>query len=330
MRYNDLIANLRKKEIASVYLFSGEETYLKEEVIEKISEILLNSENKDFNYDLIYADESNAQEIIYKAASLPFLSDKRLVIVKRADKLEQVEQKKLIAFLQKPVATTCLIFVTTGKVNLKTAFYANLGEVGESVVFWPLFDNQVPVWVKSKIKEKNKTITEDAVAYLQEAVGNELMKLSSQIEKLVIYSGANNKITLAEVKEVIADIKSVDIYKMIDAISEKNKAISLKILSKLIQEGEEPVKLLWNIAFRFRNFLKAQILLERKVAPKDVTSQLGINNFLDKNFIKQTNNFSKYKIIEEFKNILKADISLKTGTDDPQLILELLVLRLCE
>ena len=98
MRYQDLMVKLKRKDVASVYLFSGEETYLKEEVVEKIDKILLNPEYKDFNYDLLYADETDAQTIINRVASLPVLSEKRLVIVKRVDKLEQAGQKKLVKF----------------------------------------------------------------------------------------------------------------------------------------------------------------------------------------------------------------------------------------
>ncbi len=329
MKYNDLISKLKRKEIASVYLFSGDETYLKEEAIRKITQILITDAYREFNYDLVYADEVGAKEIINKAASLPFLSDKRLVVVKRVERLKEAEQKKLLAFLESPPDTTCLIFVATGRVNLKGGFYSSLSDVGESVIFWPLFNNQVPSWIKDKLKENGKTIAEEAIFYLQEAVGNDLMDLNNQIEQIVIYSGANSRITLDDIKQATPDIRVGDIYEMIYAIGERDKTRSLKILNKLFQKGEEPVSLLWKITFRFRKFLQARDLLEQKVSYKDITDRLGIKTFLDKNFIKQTRNFSKGELIGGFQNIFEADRDIKTGRKNSHLVMELLILRLC-
>lgn len=332
MKYQDLTVKLNKKEIAPVYLFSGEETYLKEDALRKITEILLpQGNNVEFNYDLIYGDESGAaQAVINRAESLPVLSEKRLVVVKRTEKFKQPDQEKLLVFLTSPSPTTCLIFVASDRVNLKGGFWAALADIGESVVFWHLFDEQVFSWLKYRVKEKGKAISEEAISYLEEAAGNDLMELDNQINKLIIYSGTKKSITLEEVKKLTPDIKVGDVYEMINAIGERKKALSLRILNKLIQEGEEPLKLLSSITYRFRKFMEAQNLLQHKYPPPEINRRLGINTFLDRDFIKQTNNFSKQKIVENFKDILKANIELvKAGKKEAQLILELLILRLC-
>jgi DNA polymerase III subunit delta len=331
MKYQELMIQLKQKTIAPFYLFSGEETYLKEDALQKITGALLTAENREFNYDLIYADEHGAAEsVINRVSSLPFAVAQRMVVVKRAEKFKQADQAKLLGFLNHPVLTACLIFVTTDRVNLKTGFWSQLGKIGESVEFWPLFDSQIASWIREKAREKGKAIAAEAISYLARAVGNDLMELDNQISQLIIYCDVNKTITLEDVKKLTPDIKTGDVYEMINAIGEKEKKMSLSILDKLLQEGEEPLKLLSNISFRFRKFMEARHLLDEKCPASDINRQLGINTFLDRDFLKQANNFSKKEITAKFKDILKADIELvRAGKKDAQLIMELLVLKLC-
>ncbi|MFH1784008.1 MAG: DNA polymerase III subunit delta [bacterium] len=329
IKYSELLSGIRRGDIAPVYLFSGDEAYLREEAIRRMEESLLGDCGREFNYDLIYADEAGITDIMNAASSLPFLSKKRLVVVKRLEKLKQAAQKKLLEFLEDPVETTCLVLVVGARINKTSEFFGKLSRKAVSVVFWPLFDNEVIPWIQNASRKRAKTISTEAAAYLKEYVGNDLFRLGNQIDQVIMYTGERKSIGLKDVEDVTADIRVGDIYEMIDAIGARQKGRSLKILNKLLEKGEEPVSILWHITARLRKFLEAQELMRKNIPYMQLARQLGINTFMDKNFQKHAGSFSETKLMESFSDMLEVDRDIKTGRKNSRLTLELLILRLC-
>ncbi|TET42598.1 MAG: DNA polymerase III subunit delta, partial [Elusimicrobia bacterium] len=91
IKYKELITKLNRKKIADCYFFCGEENYLKQEAILLLKKMLIGPEAQDFDFGLFYAEDTSAREAISLAETYPFMSKKRLVVVKDIDKFTESE-----------------------------------------------------------------------------------------------------------------------------------------------------------------------------------------------------------------------------------------------
>ena len=97
MKYGELLKDIQSGHLEAVYLFIGEEDSLKEEALHKISEVLVDPETKDFNYDMFYGGENDAASAVDIATSFPMMADRRLVILRDIQHCSPKEKKELLS-----------------------------------------------------------------------------------------------------------------------------------------------------------------------------------------------------------------------------------------
>ncbi|HEA47411.1 MAG TPA: DNA polymerase III subunit delta [bacterium] len=171
MRYQDFIREINAGRIGPVYLFSGEEEYLKEDALRRIKEALIKSAFLQFNYDLLSGKEISGTELLNKLLTLPVGEGKRLIVIRDAQKLNPFAKERIIEYLESPSRTSCLI-LWAPKVDLRKKFYATIEKQGESVTFYPLRNRELSLWVRDHLFRGKKRISVNALNLLIERVGN--------------------------------------------------------------------------------------------------------------------------------------------------------------
>jgi len=322
---------LKRGDVANSYFFCGEEEYLKQEVILLLKEILIAPEGESFDFGLLYAEDTSVREVVSLAETYPFMSKKRLIVVKDIDRFRESEIKEIIDYLKKAASFTCLVLVSekVKREELDRKAYKNISSLCETVIFWRLFDSEIPAWIKDKIHRAGKIITEEAAHYLFGEAGNSLLSLSGEIEKLLIYAADKKRVTLDNVERLIGRSKSESVFDLLRAITQKNLKLSLEILSKLTETGEKPTVILARIAKRVRQIIVARELLDQKMPPAKVIGEVGLHPFFDKDFVSQIQHFEGKELWNSFKDLLRADWEIKVGKKPANLVLELLFLNLC-
>jgi DNA polymerase-3 subunit delta len=331
IKYQELIAELNREKISSCYFFCGEEDYLKQEAILMLKGRLIEPGAEEFDFGLLYAEDTSARETISLAETFPFMSKKRLIVVKDIDKFAESQLKEIIEYLKKPPSFTCLV-LGTEKVKreaLDRGVYKTISSLCETVLFWRLFDWEILGWIEDKISREGKIMSREAAHYLFVEVGNNLLDLSGEIEKLLIYIGDRKEITLDDVEHLVGRSRSNSIFDLLRAITQKNSKYSLEILSKLIESGEKPVEILVRIAKRYRQIIRAKELLNQKMVPPRIVEEVGLNPFFDKDFTFQIQHFHWKELLNNFHCLLRADWEIKVGKKPAELVLELLILDLC-
>jgi len=331
IKHEELIAGLRKGKIANCYFFCGEEAYLKREAILILKDTLIRPGAEDFDYRVLYAEDSSAKEVISLAETYPLASKMRLMVVRDIDRFAESELKEIIKYLKRPASFTCLVLTSdkAKKETLNQGIYKAISALCETVIFWRLFDSQIPGWIKDKMSKEGKTIYPEAVQYLFAEVGNSLLDLSGEIEKLLIYTRNNKEVTLADVEQSIGRSRTDSIFDLLRAITRKDSRHSIEILAKLLESGEKPVRILARISERIRQIILAKELLEQKVLPSKIIEEVGLHPFFDKDFISQIQYFSMEELLSSFDNLVRADWEIKVGKKPAEFVLELLILNLC-
>src|SRR4030065_504803 len=113
MKYAELIRSLNQGKILPLYLFYGEEEFLVQEALDLITKKVVDPGAKDFNFNVLYCRDTSVSELVNLAQTLPFLSEKRLVIAKEIDAFKAVDLVKLAPYLNDPSPSTCLVMVSS-------------------------------------------------------------------------------------------------------------------------------------------------------------------------------------------------------------------------
>jgi len=154
-----VLKQLEKGQLSPVYLFYGPNEFRLERALSRIRETFIPETSRDFNFRIFYGDKTEPADIMDTARSLPFMSHSRLIIVRRTEGLSPAALESYIPYLDRPVESTCLIFVSS-KTDFKRKFYRKIRELGQAVNFKKLSERQVIPWIKKTAKNwisKSKT-----------------------------------------------------------------------------------------------------------------------------------------------------------------------------
>ncbi|KNZ68835.1 DNA polymerase III subunit delta [Thermincola ferriacetica] len=340
MSYQALMNSLKRKVVLPVYLFWGEETFLLEEVLAKFKYQLIPPDVRDFNMDVVEGKNVSPEDIVRLATTLPFMSDKRVVIIENADlfkaqkktgeKSDQAKSQEelLIEYCKQPLDTTCLIF-TSDSVDRKKKLFKAVQETGMAVEFTPLKDTELNDWVENRINGMGKNIETEAVDELVAAVGSNLRMLDAELRKLFNYTGERKVINREDVLQLVSKTTNLSIFELVDAVGERNSQKAIQLMREMIIYGEPPVRLLFMVAKHFRTLLQAKTLYLTGYAEKQVATQLQIHPYVARKCVRQSKNFSREELEQALEKILETDISIKTSYREPVLALELLFVNLC-
>lgn len=329
MKYGELLAQIEKGQFAPVYLFVGEEDFLKEEAIRRIKAALVDSITQNFNLDVFYGGEGEVTRVVNVASSPPLLAQRRLVILKEINRLSPSDRRVLLSYVQNPSPTTCLLLVGP-KVDLEKGFFRQLSQQTVTVIFWRLFEEQIPDWIRERVREKGKRISSQAAGLLQEKVGNDLWTLDNEIEKLMLYVGPREQIELEDVNLVTGGWRMDTVFNLSDAIGDRDLVRALHVLGQLLESGESPTVLVTMLTQYFASLLRVKELDKASKSPQEVARLANIRAFLIKDYIRRARNFSLSELKQAFELLLEADTRLKSGYQSPKMVMELLVYGLCK
>jgi DNA polymerase III subunit delta len=329
MKYHDLIAALKKGAILPLYLFFGEEEFLIQEAVDLIVKRVVDPGTRDFNFNVLHCRDMPASEIVALAQTLPFMSEKRLVIVKGIDEFKAADIEEITPYLRDPSPSTCLVMVSNQERYDKKPVIIAVEARGVVTRFFPLLDREIISWIEGWARGRGLSLQRDAAQYLWQAVGNDLRKIKNELEKVEIYLKERKTITLDDVRSVTGNFREYSSFDLAAALGQKNREKAFLILSRLIQEGEQPVGLLGGIAWNFRRLMHAKAMEAAGVGYEDIKRKLRVIFHQSASFREQMQSFSMEELRTAFQIFLSADKALKSSTINSRLVLERMILRLC-
>ncbi|MDR2427635.1 MAG: DNA polymerase III subunit delta, partial [Endomicrobium sp.] len=318
------------------YLFAGEEAYLIDLCLNKIEKLLAVD---DLNREVFYASDSTSEDILNAVFTLPFLSDKRLIIVKGVNKMRATDAEHITKYLSNTSDTSCLVLLYSD--NYKKEIIAKRKELLNActsskncvaVDCRKQYESEAKDFIKSVLTDKGKNASYDIISRIIEENGTDLLNISNEIEKLSLYVGKDKKeITENDLEKVGGYTKEVNIYALSSDIESKNLKRALFVLEKLLNEGEEPVMVLSAISSSIRKMLNAKSMLEEQnMSISEVASALRIHSFYAGTFFSNLKKHNAKTLKESLKIILQADTAIKTGGNDAVSALEKAVLFVCK
>jgi len=329
IKYQDLTSSLKQRKILPLYLLYGEEEFLLQEALDLIIAAVVDPGARDFNFNAVYCRDTPASGLVNLAQTLPFMSSMRLVIAKEIDAFKAADLAELVSYLNDPSPSTCLVMVSGQGRYDKKAVVSAVEARGAVVRFYPLLDREIVGWTEGWCRARGLSIQRDAAQYLWQAVGNDLQKISNELQKVQIYLKDRTSVACDDVKAVVGDFREYSSFDLASALGRKDREKSFLILARLLQEGEAPVGLLGSVAWNFRRLLQAKAMEAAGMAPDEITKKLRVIFHQAGLFKEQMRRYTMDELREAFSVMLFADQALKSGGLNGRLVLERMILRLC-
>lgn len=323
-----VLRQLKKGTLNPVYLFYGESHFRLEKVLTEIRDTFIPETARDLNEQLFYGGETQPSTILDSARSLPFMSPNRLIIVRRTENFPPSALEAFLPYLEKPVPSTCLIFVS-GKTNFKLRFYKWMREEGWSVGFHRLRDREIIPWLRRTAREMGTDMDGEACAFLFQMVGNRLQDLYSELEKLSLRYG-QGPVGREEVKELAIFSRAYTVFELMDEVSFRRSESSLRVLNRFLEEEDRgaALKVLGMLNRQIRLISHTKRVLEGGGQVKDLPRKVGIPGFLGNKIAEQSRKWNFEEIEDALHLLYRSDGLLKRGSSE-RTVLENIVISLC-
>jgi len=308
-------------------LLHGEEGYLVDQAARLVIDAIVPEESRDFNLTVVHGRDLKGHELADQARTLPVFASRRLVVIRHVHEAKAEQLEAFAAYLDDPIPETVLL-VTAAGIDKRRKFFQKFAQIGEIVEFRRLYDNQLPQFIRDRAKASGRTFTAAALKLFCRRVGNDLAEVVGELDKLASYVGEQEFIEEGDVAAVVSDTRVESVFALTDAIGAGEAAVALRLLHRLLDDGQSPLVILSMLVRHFRQLWKIRELLSQGVAQKELPRRIGINPYFLSGLLIQAERSSDSRLREAFPRFLAVDLALKSG-GDPQAHLESLVLDLC-
>lgn len=330
MNYENMLDLAKQEKIYPVYLFYGKENYLKEDISKKLRNRLIDSAYSEFNYNVFYGEKLSINEVINDLDTLPLMSKHKLVVIKEAEKINKNDETKLINYFNrlslKSNFSTLIIIYKESSPNKE--LITAIKRIGIVANFSITDKAKLALWIKSKFKQSNKNITQEALFYLQSIVDSDLGRLFNEIEKIDIYTKDQQIIEKEDVMITMGGSEAVNIFKVLDSVGDKDIINAIDGLVKLNQGNLHYLSIFAMIYRQIKLIFQTKLLLANGFNFKEVEKKLKLPYFVVEKMIKQSKKYTFKEIDKSYELLNIADLELKDSQKEPKIILEELVMNI--
>jgi DNA polymerase-3 subunit delta len=295
------------------------EPLLADRCADRIVHATVDPSMRDFAFAAFYADESPAGQIVMDAQTLPFLSPRRVILVRNAEKyLTDSAAGAMLDYLASPNESTVLMFIAH-KMDKRTKFYKACEKIDAVVECPALSRTEVTLWVRGEAAARGRTIDAEAIRGLIDRAGTHLSDVDNALTNVMNYVGdASNKLTLQDVNAACADVAEEEIWTLTDAIAVSQPGAALDSLRRLLDMGKHPDEIIGTINW----------LLKSAYAVGIATGDPGISSFVAQKVAPLTQKLGVAKLRAAFALCTDTQFMTRSTGVDAGLALELLVVKL--
>ena len=320
----EAVAEIKKRKFKPVYYFFGEDSYNLSFTLHTLEDTFNPLLLSEFDKETIYSEDRSISDILGLATSFPFSSEKRLIIVREAEKIR--DKKPLKDYAGSPAEFTVLAFFHNGSItNLSSEPFKTLSENNFLFEAKELKGKNLIDWLTSEAEEKEKKLSEENAQVLVDIVGENRNMLQDQLEKICVFLNKEKEITIEIIQKVSSELKQFNIFDLQNAIGLKDKSKSLTVAYNLLDNGAEPTFIITMLTRYFTGLAKITELKTKNIPVQEAARIVGTHHFYYPGYVKARTLYSDEKLVEVFRALLKADMSVKTTTADDKTIITLLI-----
>lgn len=318
----DLRNQLKRREIAPVYLLFGPETHLRDLAAKTITDLAFtDGDLRDFNETNFSLNTEDSLNRAFAAAEqLPMMATRRVIRVSDVrvsatgfrDTITENHEPILSAYLANPSPHSVVILVAD-ELNGVRKMGKYLREKTTAVEFAQLDDRQFADWARKEIREAQAEIDEPTLKFLLSRIGPDVRRLTNELNKLTAAAMPANRITPELIEALVPSSRELSNFDLTDYLVAGKRANALRVLKKILDDGAEPLALLGLISYNFRRLLIAKEMMDRSAPRAEIASAVKLFGRGQENFLAAARRADISKLSKALRRIARTDLAIKTS-----------------
>ena len=313
----------------AVYVIAGKEESLLDAAASKLLGRLLKPEQKSVALFNPNSAEALISDVLDELRTLPFLADKRVVLLKNADKFVSANRPVLEKYFDNPSDTGVLI-LTVNKWDSRTKLAKKLPSIGKLIDASAPSARELPGRLVQYARDSHgKVLTINAARFLMELSGDNIVLLYREIDKLAVFANEDKNITIEHITLLTGHNRLFSAFAVIDASILGDSAKAIERLRRMFAEDKSAEYMVVGaFAFHFRRMFQAKAMLEKGMQARDIAGRLRIFNA--NVFFPQLRKISLQQIGAHLSRLADIDYAVKTGQAKPKVTVEQFVYDMSE
>jgi DNA polymerase III subunit delta len=346
------VSEIESRRLRPAYVFVGDEAFFRKRLRDALLQHLVPTEMRDFSlfeFDLADADLA---EILDRARTRSLMAPFQVFFVRgvknlfgrgsNADKLGMIEE-----YCKNPNPDALIVFVAdhvsipadVRRMDMQDKeryqrIRETMGQYCGIVELARVEEGEAVRWISDYCASRGVKIEPDGARELVDALGGDMMMISNELEKLILYVGAKNRITLGDVETMVLAAKQRSLYELTDAISAKERVRALEVLDAMLCSGEGEEAAIGHIYMLAKTFRQMLVILERNVRDQRMLwaalwQGFRVPPFAADDIIRQARRYkSRRDLTRAIRLVGKADLALRSNPVSKRMVLERLVIDL--
>ncbi|GAC1429283.1 MAG: DNA polymerase III subunit delta [Terriglobales bacterium] len=346
------VSDVEAHKLRPAYVFVGDEVFFRKRCREAILQHLVPDDLRDFSLFEFDLGDTDLVEILDRARTPSLMAPFQVFFVRgvksifgrgsNEEKLSAIEQ-----YCKDPNPDAVLIFVAdhiripadarrmdmTDKERYER-IRETLGQYCAIVELSRVEEGEAVRWLAEFCGTQGVKIETDAARELVDALGGDMLMISNELEKLMLYVGGKNIITLGDVETLVLAAKQRSLYELTDAISSKERVRALEILDAILSTGDGDEAAIGHLYMLAKTFRQMLVILECTVRDQRTLwaalwQGFRVPPFAADDIIRQARRYkSKRELTRAIRLIAKTDLALRSNPPSKRMVLEKLVLDL--
>ena len=293
-----------------------------EEFIEKLKKDLVTSSPK-FLFENKNLDETSLSEILLDARTLPMFHEKKLIVAKGYDSLGKDDLGLLKEYAASPASSSVLVLLSQGSQKSRTKPVKSIALV--DLDSGSVIDREI----RRLAKKFGMDLSTGAVAFIKTMLGEDMNLIKNELEKISLYGDRKKTIGEKDLRGLMEKRSTENVFSLSSALSNRDLAGSLRILKELEKNREDPLSILYMIAWRFRQIFKVSQLLKEGEPDEGIAKAIRTSRGAVFYLKKSVRNFRENDLGRILGLIEQTDYGIKNSSGDNYIHLEKLLLGIC-
>src|SRR6201987_5878768 len=346
------VSELQARKMRPAYVFVGDEAFFRQRFRDAILEHLVPAELRDFSLFEFDLAETDVAEVLDRARTPSLMAPFQVFFVRGVKNLygRGSNEEKLGAieeYCKNPNPDALLIFVADHisipadvrrmDMNDKERYERireTLGQFCGIVELARVEESEAVRWVADYCATRDVKMDNDGARELVDALGGDMIMISNELEKLILYVGEKKRITLGDVETMVLAAKQRSLYELTDAISSKDRVRALQMLDAMLSSGDGDEAAIGHIYMLAKTFRQMLVILERNVRDQRMLwaalwQGFRVPPFAADDIIRQARRYkSKRELTRAIRLVAKTDLALRSNPPSKRFVLEKLILDL--
>lgn len=323
--FKSAAADLRGGRIFPLYLVVGDELWSRDRFLDLLKKTLVEPDMVDFNLDVLQANEVTGQAAADKANQMPMMADRRLVMVEECERWKAKDLNNLVKYLENPNEQASLVLQFTSA-DKRRKLFSTKSPHKVLLEFtrpkpWELNDT-----IADLARDMGLQLNDEAVTQVADLAGDDLAKVSRELDKLSLYKLGDKNITAEDVEALMGRTRQVTRWELNDFIGKRDLPGALLKMHAVLAGGEDAIGLLSTVNMHLKRLFAVKALMVKGLKDRNRVGQaVGVPPRIAEGLMDQQASYSDPELRRAFSLMRETDVRLKSAAMNKNLLLDHLI-----